>query len=713
MAETDPCEFVLPEDATDEQDPEDEDTSGGIGLEVPGAGVTNSASVLGAMQSELEPDIDGLREDMIPVNPAEIIEKFMTEEMRLAGQALAYERVQETRRAQGGEDPNLDQATFNPVFDGSQTASRSTWLFNNSSILDLGSAPQADKFDSKPAHLLHSAVAPYRSYRAPCGVPFGKYEYDPIRFTGDRMWFNAAHLDGPSEFSNIRMAKRKHHSLLASQTDEHIPDVYYINKANNGTHGWAHLHGGSGKSLYIREIMPDQKSRLSMSHWINYNKIRTRLLEMNVLGLRVRHETHELVGTMGNAARNNQEWKWSHFFYGHIPRNLVEVVLEKANIVSPNELSDSENMDFLRRAYDEQYEDANWREVYRLHGDEMDLASLNPFPFVPYYSDEYFDFTKITNPETMPRPPLAGPIVYEDYVTNIPDLLTKEEAAVLDIGNKSSFDIRPVYSYFDCLYESVFSKVLTETELPSCYLKMPDLGLITSSRRSEGISTPLIEDFEEAQRIRLLAVDNYFNLDYFNNYDPRSGTLTSVSTAEQRAFEEALSANVGDYDAYRSLAEHMEETYGFNLNNEEADIYLSMYPPEVLDELYERRYMNPMFVEFELDSIQKSPLAEAMTFNGDSKILQNMFASLREELLFEGEGVVEGNPDITVLGQVGRRGGLTYVDQILQSGITSAQDSFETSVSFSDNFALNRSKMLDFNDWFDKTFKFRLVNLVR
>ena len=114
-------------------------------------------------------------------------------------------------------------------------------------------------------------------------------------------------------------------------------------------------------------------------------------------------------------------------------------------------------------------------------------------------------------------------------------------------------------------------------------------------------------------------------LNFYDGYDPSLETEAQV----QEVFAQTVNrAAAGNADAIRDLAKYMSENfYAFNIDNQEEDIYISRLNTEVLDEIYERRYINPMFVEMEFGSIEKSVLSEALTFNGDNALMKNLFGT--------------------------------------------------------------------------------------
>ena len=154
------------------------------------------------------------------------------------------------------------------------------------------------------------------------------------------------------------------------------------------------------------------------------------------------------------------------------------------------------------------------------------------------------------------------------------------------------------------------------------------------------------------------------------------------------------------------MAELMKEYYGFSIDNNDQDVYLSKRTPEELDIIYNERYLNPMFVEMELGSIEKSQLAEALTFNGDNTIVRSMFGALvkrQDTETTQRRSYLSGmlynmtNTDII---------NASYVDQLLQSGLNGPTDALSTNIEFSDTIKIDESRSLDFSEWFDSIFDF-------
>jgi len=657
MAEKDPCELFPEQEVEEEVDPEYQDTGF-----LPGYfGALNPTSNLSPRETTEELS-RGLRpaED----SPAEILtESPLPEQTTREISAGAASRLS----SQLDAEPELleNDVSLTPVYQKDLSATKSTWILNNSSLLDFGLVTLENgqlRFLSKPNHILSRTTVQSNSSRAPANVINSNYDIDPIRWVSDRMWFNAEQADGPSEYVSSLSAKIQHGKSNST------PDLYFINKDGSEI-GWGVLYEDMHKRLSIKLY-----GTSNVSQWKNIREIRELMMSQNSLDLDIKYETHQLYAE--KFLNSPENWNWANYFMGHVPREYISQIIGQDSIQR------------MREEANNQAQYIGWRDIYIKYASTTNKANLNPFPFVPFFGDN-FTLDQSTDPVSSVSPPTVGRVVYQDYTTNVLDLLTKQEADVLDVGNKSYFDIRPVYSYYDCLYEKTFSSVLGENELPSPYLREVDFGFETSSRRSEGLSIPMLEDFEEQQFVRLEAADRFFNLNFYDNYDPSQATDTQV----QETFAEILDgAAEGDPEAKRELAKHMSDYYGFNIGNEEEDIYLSRYTTEVLDEIYERRYLNPMFVEMEFGSIQKSQLAEAMTFNDDDSLVKNLFGSLRLQQLSDEEG-----------------SSVSYVDQLLQSGLRTrgrGRGFRGTTTEFSDTIPLEQTRTIDFSDWFKGIFDF-------
>lgn len=671
MAEKDPCELFPEEEVVEEEvDPEYQETGGSF--------ADRWRNPLGPSSSDLnegmlEPDTSALRDEPSPEDIR------LTEEARATSTASAATRVANQLQGDLGEGLEND-VSFTPVYQGPISAGRSTWIINNSSLLDFGMTTNdrgEAKFLSKPKQLLAQSIGNgwNSGLRAPVSVNNSNYEIDPIRWASDRLWINMEQAEGPAEYATQLTAKINHGRNYST------PDLYFVNKTT-ADNGWGLLYEDQHKRMFITYIGDVG----STPNWANIDDIKQDLNSKNSLGIDIRYETHRLQAE--KFLNSPERWNWANYFFGHVSRENV------------NQITGQDSIQRLREDANNQTESAGWRGVYIRHGSSTTKASLNPFPFVPYYG-ENLSLNQDTNPIYSALPPTVGRKIYTDYTTNVTDLLSREESDVLQVGNKSYFDIRPVYSYYDCLYEKVFSGVLSEMELPSPYIRQPDFGFETSSRRTQGLSIPRIEDFEEQQFQRLTAADEFFALNFFSDYNPNQAT--DIET--QGTFAEAVrGASNRNPEAERELAKYMSEYYGFNIDNQDSNIYLSRFNTETLDEIYERRYLNPMFVEMEFGSIEKSQLAEAMTLNDDNILVKSLFGSL-----VPNTDTVEVIPG-TLPGQESTRiiespPVASYVDQLLQSGLNSL-DNLDTKIEFSDTIPIENERTLDFSEWFDRTFEF-------
>ena len=671
MAEKDPCELFPEEEIVEEEvDPEYQETGGSF--------ADRWRNPLGPSASDLnegmlEPDTSALRDESNP----EV--RVLTDEMgsQVAAGAAAFIAGQ----LQGDLGEGLENdVSFTPVYQGSTSAGRSTWIINNSSLLDFGLTTNdrgESKFLSKPKQLLAQSIGNgwNNGLRAPVSVNNSNYEIDPIRWVSDRIWINIGQAEGPAEYVTQLIAKINHGRNYST------PDLYFVNKTI-AEGGWGLLYEDQHKRMFIAYT----GDAGSTPNWANIDELKQELNSKNSLGVDIKYEEHRLQAE--KFLNSPERWNWANYFFGHISRENV------------NQITGQDSIQRLREDANNQTESAGWRGVYTRHGSSTTKASLNPFPFVPYYGDP-LSLSQDTNPINYAVPPTVGRKIYTDYTTNVTDLLSKEESDVLQVGNKSYFDIRPVYSYYDCLYEKVFSGVLSEMELPSPYIRQTDFGFETSSRRSQGLSTPRIEDFEEQQFQRLTAADGFFLLDFFSDYNPNQATSVEAQTSFAEAVRGASNRNP---EAERELAKYMSEYYGFNIDNQDSNTYLSKFNTEELDEIYERRYLNPMFVEMEFGSIEKSQLAEAMTLSGDNMLVKSLFGSLvpNTDVVEVIPGALPGQESTRIIESPPVA---SYVDQLLQSGLNSL-DNLDTKIEFSDTIPVENERTLDFSEWFDKTFEF-------
>ena len=320
-----------------------------------------------------------------------------------------------------------------------------------------------------------------------------------------------------------------------------------------------------------------------------------------------------------------------------------------------------------------------------------DGRSLNFFPVIPFYGESNFSEESSTDPmsvSTRDGVLYTGGTVLSDYTTNVTDLLTKEEADFVDIGSDAYFEIRPVYSYYDCLYEDVISGVVTELELPSPYQGTTLMKALSRSRK-EGLSTFLPEDFDDLRFARLLAADRYYNLSTLSNITPGDVSDREIQNEQFRLIQEMAD---GTEESARAFAMHMAEYYGLIPDNQEKNILLSSVPREVLDDLYERRYMNPMFVEMEFGKIKRSTIATALTHEGDKSILINLV----EELSQAPERTMDTTP-------------ASYVDQAVQTSLNQTAGVIpQNLITHSDTIPM-ATRMIDFSSWWTPFFE-RMTN---
>ena len=665
MAELDPCEINLDEEEEQEEvDPEFEDTSAGV---VPGG--STSAS---------DPITSGTAEETISETASETIETmeqlFADDDLREVLMREAAEATRNQLNADLGEVLEND-VSLTPVYQNSLSAGKSTWIIGNSALLDFG-LTQDDKFRSKPEHLM-AFLFKLIPFKAPSNVIDSNYKIDPIRFLGDKMWFNASHVDGPVEF-NTRFDIRVGHNKSAK-----APDFYFINKRGLGNQ--IELYFDPGKAAYIR---PATTTSLS-SQWLNLSSLKRAIRSFNYMNFKTKYELFEIYAL--KRSWNREDWSWQRYFYGYVDRPTMDTI-------TPSIGSESQITETFREAANSQQQHVGWKDIYIKYGVSTNNTSLNSFPVIPFYGPK-FAMNQVTDPSRMQNPPTVGEIMFEDYTTNVNDLLSKEEADIVDVGNKSYFDIRTVYSYYDCLYERVFSPVLEELELPSPYVSEGKLSYETSSRRSEGISAISPQDFEELMFTRLERVDILTGRNIFNSRDlNQQSPITSPS--EQTELVEDL-IQVGDRESRRKIAIQMQEYYGFNIGNTNKDLYLSSMTPEQLDAIYDQRYMNSMFVEMELGKIEKSQLAESLTFNGDDHLVKSLFGSLTS--MSDTETLSSYDIFAGVKPEKGRINA-SYVDQLLQSGLNQGEDTLSTTFEYSDTIPIENTRTIDFSDWFKQTF---------
>tara|TARA_Y100001937_G_scaffold128686_1_gene206862 strand:- start:34652 stop:38074 length:3423 start_codon:yes stop_codon:yes gene_type:complete len=633
---------------------------------------------------------------------------FNNNEFLASLQANAQATIAEDRQNLLNE--NLEDAVLTPRYQNYLAAGRSTWLFNNNASAYSGRL--GELFTSKPKHILAIQAAPLTSIRAPSNVYDATYTADSFRWFADKLWVNASDLSGPQEYTSPDTMKIEHGKTKGSS------DFYFINKASGGAIHWGILYIDPGKNATIRAADPGRLgSVFARDKWENLEEIVDTLSEQNFLDLKIGYEVHELYAV--SYGPDSQQWSWVDYFAGNVKTNHA------AEYVRPGPRTPSgEIIRNFRALASRPQSPTSWNIILFSASPELRKVNLNPFPVIPFYGEKFpreFN-THPLNPTGPGRMPHVGRNFYEDIVTNVVDVLSKEEADVLDIGNKSYFDIRPVYSYYDCMYEKIFSDVLDEIELPSPYIRVSELSYETSSRRKEGLSSPIKEDFIESLSNKLQVADSFYQMNYFSeNSNPIMGTYARSQNDFVSTLRGAAERNE---DSERALAVYMSDYYGFNIDNEKNNLYLSSYTREELDMFYDRRFMNPMFVEMELGSVQKSQLSEAMTLNGDDTLMKNLFSNLRTDR-------TNINPDVAVEGillepdqesqytdnQVAMNedlderldmDGVSYVDQIVQSGFDAIQgeETLGVELSTGDTRSLTPYRSFDFARWFDQQFKF-------
>lgn len=669
MAELDPCELFEEEVEEEEVDPENE--SFDLGSLVPGLGT--DANALN------RPDYAALTQPDPNATQILAVQRNMLESAQAGSLAAVATQISSI------VSENLDDVTLTPIHENLMgSGGRSTWVVNNHALLDFGpdSLSNGTRFKSKPKTILAYQGQPVTVPRSPSSVVDPLYQTDTFRFVSDRMWFNSAHLDGPQEFFTQNSAKEAHGKDVGSS------DFYFINNYSMGNFAWGLLYLDAGKMARINDPTLATTS-VPLERWKNYEEIVNRLTQNNSLDLVPSHEAHEIYANKN--ANNESNWSWADYFAGHVERRFSSEFIS-------TDAADTNGDVIARFRGAVLVPPTDYRTIHFLPAArESNGANLNPYPVIPFYGPRFENGveTLTTSPRAMiarRRLPTVGNVMFEDYVTSVSDLLSKREADVMDVGNKSYYDLRPVYSYYDCLYEKIFSKHLTELELPSPYVRIPDLGFDTSATRQSGLSSPLPIDFLAAQTARLEMADQFLGTGFLASR--RSGILGGFnlnvnSPAAQDDFNDIITAATeGNPEAERALAEHMADAYGFNIGRQEQDIYLSAISQDVLKELYDRRYLSPMFVEMELGSIEKSQLAEALTFNGDNTLVRSLFNNLRAE-------------------EVSSPLPASYIDQIVQSGVESSDpDTLQVNYSTSDTLPLQSAKTVDFSTWFGNTFEY-------
>ena len=571
-----------------------------------------------------------------------------------------------------------DDVTFVEVPNQLDIGSKATWLLNNTSLLGnriVENGERGIRFDSKPfRHLaLHGDdivnprnTSPVNIYTRPIQGESRQSDaikeiFDPIRWVSDKTWFNSRHVDGPVDFETVAIARQAHRK-------SEVSEFYYINKespaplmnsiiADEITHHpddlkpWGVFYRDTEKQAFFVSV---SNPRHAPGTWRN-SELASRIMNLNNHLLHdIRYENHAL---MCNTLNKNR-WNWPDYFYGFVPEVILKTI-EEAGANRVPELG-SVYMFLARQGSSDPASPYYWKSMYAiveyliergLIAQTYSQVSLNLHPVFPFFSARYFRENEqrqkflqystafyagsgLNQPEQQRRllaPPEMGRELFYDHNTKVVDLMSKEESEIVDIGSKAYYDIRPVYSYYDCLYEKIFSPNLLETELPSPYLpfaspeistRIQNIGFDPDGVTVEARDYERLDDFLFS---RLLAADSYFELGNFPQESISSITPTAASFQIEGILER-------DQQAIREFAQYMknEGFYNFNLNSAEPNTYLSLYDTETLDQIYEMRRMYPMFVEIELGHINKSAMAEALTFDGDNSLVKYLFSSVLE-----------------------------------------------------------------------------------
>ena len=686
MAE-DTCDIVeqiAQEEEEEEVEPEFQ--SSGFGIPGLGSNMPSGNLLAGTAQSRLEDDAALITTEGYQMSTAEIVETMersvaplgREHSMRASAAAnVARELGEDIRPGLPGTDILLeDDLTLTPVVTNLFSAEKSTWVFSNGTIVGEGTQnvnEENSKFRAKPKELL-ALCTRHRPYSYPSNVPrllpeVGTADmdvFDNVRWVSDKIWFNAGHVNGPHDYNSIDDAKAYHGARGA--------DLYFVNRSPGfGRNNWGIFHFDSKRRAYFSLVDEGKEYAAQVadtSNWAFYEEAKNSSAMKNNMGFKVKNEVYVIEGDR-NAG---EKWRWSDYFYGHVPEQILEDMgMEKT---SPDRL-------FIfntRRMAKNQGNPLHWRNIYTVpeYRQIADGRSLNLFPVIPFYGRNTFFDQNSTEPvriSTQEGVIYTGKKTFQDYTTNVTDLLTKEESDFVDVGSDAYFDIRPVYSYYDCLYENIISDVVSELEMPSPYQGLT-LQKALSNSRKEGIATFLPEDFDEVRYSRLLAADRYYNLDSVSQATPSD--ISSFELQNQQ-FQLIQNMSDGSPESQRAFVEHMAPFYGLNPGNSEKDVVLSAIPRETLDDLYEQRYMNPMFVEIELGKIKKSRLAEALTSDGGDAVIIDLMNTLTQR-----------HSSATFA---------SYVDQSIQTSLNQTTDMAPTDmIRHSDTIPME-SRMIDISDW--------------
>jgi len=582
-----------------------------------------------------------------------------------------------------------DDITLTPVVTNLFSAEKSTWIFHNGTITGEGTDNvdrETQKFKAKPKELL--AFTPIATpYRFPSNVPKILNQQketldiqDNVRWVSDKVWFNAGHLEGPKDYRSIQDVKAYHASRGA--------DLYFINSRPGFGNKlrWGMFHFDAAKRAYfslVSEEKPYAQFSSDTSNWQFYEEAQTNPMLENSLGFKVKNEVYVIECEKSS----NKDWVWSDYFYGHVSEQILEDMGIMRN--SANSLF----IENARRLAATQGNPLHWRNIYTSpsYRSIADGKSLNLFPVIPFYGTKNFSEESSTDPMSVAISSgvvYTGNTVFSDYTANVTDLLTKEESDFVDVGSDAYFDIRPVYSYYDCLYEDVISDVVSELELPSPY-QGTTLAKALSNSRKEGLSTFLPEDFDDLRFARLLAADRFYNLSSLSDITPSEASDVEVQNEQFRLIQQMSD---GTDESARAFAVHMADYYGLIPDNKDKNILLSSIPRQTLDDLYEQRYMNPMFVEMEFGKIKRSTIATALSHDGDKSILIDLMEAISQ--------APERTMDTTPA---------SYIDQAVQTSLNQTAEVVpQNLITHSDTIPMP-TRMIDFSDWWAPFFE-RMTN---
>ena len=586
------------------------------------------------------------------------------------------------------------------------SAQKSTWLFNNSAV--LGATPSVDDvrvsgdktfFYSKPKKINFDQIGgrvASNTHPRPVSVPnFIATNYydpnspetgwaDPVRWIADKTWMNAGHLDGAYEYDGDIVTLKTAHGRFASS------NLYFINKQGDGPNwnsenSWGVFYKDSRKQAYFEHLEDYerygfQRSDLHLPQtWRYYDNFKQKFDSMNAAGHKIKYELHRIACFK----EEDDEFNWGDYFYGHLKEFQYATLAEGS--VSDNATGTQKRVTVRTSANESNFGPLNWRNIFDSYSDFNNL-NMNMNPVIPFWGTIPVDRAQFSSGDFKNQPPSVGNHYFEDYCTNVLDLLTKEEIESqreVQRGSTSNIDIRPVYSYFDSLHENYFANPdygLHESELPSPYLR--DIKLVIQNLRKEGLSTFATEDYEELLAARLSrAATAKAEVDW----DGNAAALTDTALQAQTfGYIQSLERNS---DSIREFAKLMDDYYGFNIIDGAAvtpedykrNFYLSSLTREQLDDAYEMRYINPMFVEIEMGSVEKSQIAEALTFNGDKTVIQGLIAAFEDS-----------QPTSSAFSYVQQN-----IDALSFEGISTTI----SAIDYSDTVPLTEYKMLDFSEW--------------